>query len=1034
MFRGSGNASVASFQPDAMARGENEQLFARFVEHGDLDALARVFDRTAPRLLAVARHLARDEASAEDLVQATFLVAIERARRFDADRELEAWLIGILTNHARDQRKAQRKEIDPSRLDFRAVASPDESARMQEFVDGLQQALERVPASYRDLLRVHLVEGRSADEIARASGEPSSTVRVRLMRGLQHLRRVLPAGFALGAAAVVAPRGLAAVRASVLANASTHIAAGATSTVVMLGGLVVKKKALVAAIVIALASLIGVAAWNASRGENEPSAAVVDRTTLEALPAVEAPSTPVEQASVASENRVVVASSDPYGALDVVVRWHDGTPAVEQWVGVRCEDELRPQQTRIEGRTDAHGRFHAERAHEGEVVAGLAFSAAIGRGRVVRGTTTVIEMDVLDEPDVHGLVVDRARRPVTGADVYVGDLRQERGGVVLAHTGSDGSFLVRAVDPRKDVMAIARGHAPSEPASVASLPRSNDGTREVVLILEDGGATLNVTVLRADGTPAHDEWIEALVPGMHRNDGRPGLWVMTDASGATTFEGLPATSIELLLSPNDAPCTRRTVELAANANASVTIELARGAFVSGTITKADGTPWAGTASVMAELAGRLPNGSLDRAVSSACFRYARTDANGRYRLGPLPAGEIALSADGMDPARKERLARDRRTLVLVEGAEATWDVLLDAPRAIRGRIVDAAGQPGVGWVVSAVPEGASIGSKGVLTDAKGRFVVSPCAAGPHVVHVNGPTGRGLNGATVEHVMPDAAEIEVRVEAVGTESERPTPFAWVIGRILDSHGGPASVWVSLRSAKDPATPGAHTNDDGTFQIELRKAGTYSLVVIGMEEQHTLVDALEVGQTGRVDVGTLALPACGTFVLHVTRSDGSKVEGPYVELVDERGTSRMIDRASDGAFRSKRIAIGKYVLRAQINVRLPETPVEIRADERTELELVGDPGVNVLVGLVVPKGELIPESVRLELRQGSDPARTFDVKAAPESTRSSVLLLAVPAALKPGPCTWSATSSDGWSGGGTFEVAADHPQVTLRLEKR
>ena len=78
-----------------------ETLFVRFRKRGDSEALARVFDAVAPELLRSGVHLVGDEAEAEDLVQATFLTAIERRESFDATRALRPWLVGILSNQAR---------------------------------------------------------------------------------------------------------------------------------------------------------------------------------------------------------------------------------------------------------------------------------------------------------------------------------------------------------------------------------------------------------------------------------------------------------------------------------------------------------------------------------------------------------------------------------------------------------------------------------------------------------------------------------------------------------------------------------------------------------------------------------------------------------------------------------------------------------------------------------------------------------------------------------------------------------------------
>ena len=69
-----------------MTKRTLESLYRSFLEEGDVDALAAVFDRVAPDLLRLARRLARDHAPAQDLVQETFLTALERPDTYDASR------------------------------------------------------------------------------------------------------------------------------------------------------------------------------------------------------------------------------------------------------------------------------------------------------------------------------------------------------------------------------------------------------------------------------------------------------------------------------------------------------------------------------------------------------------------------------------------------------------------------------------------------------------------------------------------------------------------------------------------------------------------------------------------------------------------------------------------------------------------------------------------------------------------------------------------------------------------------------------
>ncbi len=86
-----------------------EDLFLRY-RRGDHRALAGVFDRTAPELWRVARYLCRSRNEADDLVQATFLAAMQSAERWRNGQALVPWLLGILANHVRMARRRRRRD------------------------------------------------------------------------------------------------------------------------------------------------------------------------------------------------------------------------------------------------------------------------------------------------------------------------------------------------------------------------------------------------------------------------------------------------------------------------------------------------------------------------------------------------------------------------------------------------------------------------------------------------------------------------------------------------------------------------------------------------------------------------------------------------------------------------------------------------------------------------------------------------------------------------------------------------------------
>ncbi len=227
-----------------------EVLFRRYATRGDVRALGEVFDRAAGELLVIAAHLARNPLQAEDLVQQAFVGAIESARRYDPRRPLMPWLVSILTRSAHYRMRQEARRVEPDRLGWMPPApDPHRASEDAELRDAVSGALERVPSTYREVLRRHLAGGEAPREIASALGQAPGTVRVQLHRGLEHLRRALPPSFAVGAVGAALPtRGLAMLRAEVLASASSAktVTAGSLITSRVLAGRVAATLAVLA--------------------------------------------------------------------------------------------------------------------------------------------------------------------------------------------------------------------------------------------------------------------------------------------------------------------------------------------------------------------------------------------------------------------------------------------------------------------------------------------------------------------------------------------------------------------------------------------------------------------------------------------------------------------------------------------------------------------------------------------------------------------------------------------------------------------
>jgi len=211
-----------------MAKSSIDRDFERFVAHADMDALGDVFDRTAPALYRIAFHLRPCSASAEDLVQMTFVTAIHKAAHFDPGRRVFPWLLGILTIHARELHRRDRYvSLQADELD---EATPLDSVEDRETRACIEDAIRGLPELYREVVRRYLEDGIAPREISHQLSRPPGTVRSQLRRGLEHLRRGLPSGLTSALAVIDMPeRGLHEVRARVLEHARGAVGTASAS-------------------------------------------------------------------------------------------------------------------------------------------------------------------------------------------------------------------------------------------------------------------------------------------------------------------------------------------------------------------------------------------------------------------------------------------------------------------------------------------------------------------------------------------------------------------------------------------------------------------------------------------------------------------------------------------------------------------------------------------------------------------------------------------------------------------------------------
>ncbi|OAI53289.1 hypothetical protein AYO47_05145 [Planctomyces sp. SCGC AG-212-M04] len=184
------SAEVDMAERPARAWSDRE-LLSRFLRGRDESAFALIVARYGGLVMRVAQHTLRDWHAAEDAFQATFLVLARSGRRIQNRDSLAAWLHGVACRVSQRLRRTRtrRKERELPAEDLpspviEAAVLPDQAAALDEELAGLRDVL-------RGPLVLHYLEGRTVNEIARELRTSAASVKGRLQRGKQVLRKQL---------------------------------------------------------------------------------------------------------------------------------------------------------------------------------------------------------------------------------------------------------------------------------------------------------------------------------------------------------------------------------------------------------------------------------------------------------------------------------------------------------------------------------------------------------------------------------------------------------------------------------------------------------------------------------------------------------------------------------------------------------------------------------------------------------------------------------------------------------------------------
>lgn len=187
--------TAAAFElAHGLTDGERDISDLAEAARGDRLALARLYDRYAPVLLALGVKLLADRREAEDVLHDCFVELWRHAGDYDPRRaSVKTWIALRMRSRCIDRLRSAawtRRESLPEHA-LEPVAEPSSSDGSD--ADRLETALNELPTEQHEVIRMAYFEGLSSSEIAEKIQIPIGTVKSRVRAAMTRLRTLLGA-------------------------------------------------------------------------------------------------------------------------------------------------------------------------------------------------------------------------------------------------------------------------------------------------------------------------------------------------------------------------------------------------------------------------------------------------------------------------------------------------------------------------------------------------------------------------------------------------------------------------------------------------------------------------------------------------------------------------------------------------------------------------------------------------------------------------------------------------------------------------
>jgi RNA polymerase sigma-70 factor, ECF subfamily len=180
-----------------------ETRLALMARNGDRRAFAELVEMYKDKIYHLAYRMLGNRQEAEDAVQETFLKLYTNLHRYDDNLKFSTWLYRIGTNLCIDRLRKKRAvysldaEVDGGEgADYYALMPSDEDTPEKQVILSetqmqIRHAIDTLPEKYKSVVVLRYLNDLSLQEISEVLNMPVTTVKTRVHRGREYLRKKL---------------------------------------------------------------------------------------------------------------------------------------------------------------------------------------------------------------------------------------------------------------------------------------------------------------------------------------------------------------------------------------------------------------------------------------------------------------------------------------------------------------------------------------------------------------------------------------------------------------------------------------------------------------------------------------------------------------------------------------------------------------------------------------------------------------------------------------------------------------------------